>query len=41
MYIMFASWEFYQASNSEYKNNYNGLGISDDFFAVYCMGGEL
>lgn len=41
MNIMLAHWEFYQGANQEYMNNFSGLGVSDDFFYMYCMGGEL
>ena len=40
---MLASWEFYNAANEHYKYYLHGkgLGISDEFFKFYCMGGEL
>jgi hypothetical protein len=44
MNIMEASWPFYLSANHEYLYGYmkgKGLGISDEFFHLYCMGGEL
>jgi hypothetical protein len=41
MNIMLASWHFYEGCNRHYLTLFPGLGTSDEYFATYCMGGEL
>lgn len=41
MSLLESSLEFYSASNWHYCEVHKGLGVTDEFFALYCMGGEL
>jgi hypothetical protein len=34
-------FDFYNEANHQYRKIFPGLGTSDEFFEVYCMGNEL